>query len=157
MLIQMGIVGLPNVGKSSLFNLLTEQAIAAENYPFCTIGEKSSRSESYSYYLLWLRNKLLTCTCYRSSDPNEGRCPVPDERYDFLCGLWDPPSKHPAYLHIVDIAGLVKGAAEGAGLGNAFLSHIAAVDGIFHGGSIRSLLGICTHSRSLLVCSRACL
>ena len=59
---------------------------------------------------------------------------MPDTRYDFLCGLWEPPSKHPAYLHIVDIAGLVKGAAEGAGLGNAFLSHIAAVDGIFHGG-----------------------
>uniref|UniRef100_A0A7S2QU02 Obg-like ATPase 1 n=1 Tax=Chlamydomonas chlamydogama TaxID=225041 RepID=A0A7S2QU02_9CHLO len=100
--LKMGIVGLPNVGKSSLFNLLTEQAISAENYPFCTI------------------------------DPNEGRCPVPDERYDWLCNLWNPPSKYPAFLHIVDIAGLVKGAAEGAGLGNAFLSHIAAVDGIFH-------------------------
>ena len=78
------------------------QAIAAENYPFCTI------------------------------DPNEGRCPVPDTRYDYLCSQWEPPSKYPAYLSIVDIAGLVKGAAEGAGLGNAFLSHIAAVDGIFH-------------------------
>ncbi|KAG1659337.1 hypothetical protein FOA52_008391 [Chlamydomonas sp. UWO 241] len=100
--LKMGIVGLPNVGKSSLFNILTSQAIAAENYPFCTI------------------------------DPNEGRCPVPDERYNFLCDMWDPPSKYPAYLSITDIAGLVKGAAEGQGLGNAFLSHIAAVDGIFH-------------------------
>lgn len=100
--LKMGIVGMPNVGKSSLFNILTEQAIAAENYPFCTI------------------------------DPNEGRCPVPDIRYDYLCDLWNPPSKYPAYLSIVDIAGLVKGAAEGQGLGNAFLSHIAAVDGIYH-------------------------
>lgn len=100
--LKMGIVGMPNVGKSSLFNILTEQAIAAENYPFCTI------------------------------DPNEGRCPVPDARYDYLCDLWNPPSKYPAYLSIVDIAGLVKGAAEGQGLGNAFLSHIAAVDGIYH-------------------------
>lgn len=100
--LKMGIVGLPNVGKSSLFNLLTEQNIAAENYPFCTI------------------------------DPNESRCAVPDERYDWLCDLWKPPSMYPAYLHITDIAGLVRGAAEGAGLGNAFLSHIMAVDGIFH-------------------------
>lgn len=100
--LKMGIVGLPNVGKSSLFNLMTSQSIAAENYPFCTI------------------------------DPNESRCPVPDERYDFLCDMWQPPSKYPAYLHITDIAGLVRGASEGAGLGNAFLSHIAAVDGIFH-------------------------
>ncbi|KAG2446746.1 hypothetical protein HYH02_008307 [Chlamydomonas schloesseri] len=100
--LKMGIVGLPNVGKSSLFNLLTEQNIAAENYPFCTI------------------------------DPNESRCAVPDERYDWLCDLWKPPSMYPAYLQVTDIAGLVRGAAEGAGLGNAFLSHISAVDGIFH-------------------------
>ncbi|GIL89049.1 hypothetical protein Vretimale_16208 [Volvox reticuliferus] len=100
--LKMGIVGLPNVGKSSLFNLLTEQNIAAENYPFCTI------------------------------DPNESRCAVPDERYDWLCNLWKPPSMYPAYLQVTDIAGLVRGAAEGAGLGNAFLSHISAVDGIFH-------------------------
>lgn len=98
----MGILGLPNVGKSSLFNLMTEQSVAAENYPFCTI------------------------------DPNESRCPVPDLRYDWLCDLWDPPSKYPAYLHITDIAGLIKGASEGAGLGNAFLSHIQAVDGLYH-------------------------
>lgn len=65
-------------------------------------------------------------------EPNESRCAVPDERYEFLCGLWKPPSQYPAYLHVTDIAGLVKGAADGAGLGNAFLSHIQAVDGIFH-------------------------
>ncbi|KAG2494078.1 hypothetical protein HYH03_007720 [Edaphochlamys debaryana] len=100
--LKMGIVGLPNVGKSSLFNLLTAQNIAAENYPFCTI------------------------------DPNEARCAVPDERYDWLCNLWKPPSMYPAYLQVTDIAGLVRGAAEGAGLGNAFLSHISAVDGIYH-------------------------
>jgi obg-like ATPase 1 len=101
--LKMGIVGLPNVGKSSLFNLLGDSAnAAAENYPFCTI------------------------------DPNTARCPVPDKRYKQLCDIWDPPSKYPAYLHLVDIAGLIKGASEGAGLGNAFLSHIQAVDGIFH-------------------------
>lgn len=98
----MGVLGLPNVGKSSLFNLLTEQSVAAENYPFCTI------------------------------DPNESRCPVPDLRYDWLCELWQPASRIPAYLQITDIAGLIKGASEGAGLGNAFLSHIQAVDGLYH-------------------------
>lgn len=81
---------------------MTEQSVAAENYPFCTI------------------------------DPNESRCPVPDLRYEWLCDLWNPPSKYPAYLHITDIAGLIKGASEGAGLGNAFLSHIQAVDGLYH-------------------------
>ena len=100
--LKMGIVGLPNVGKSSLFNLLTNQSIAAENFPFCTI------------------------------EPNEARCAVPDERYDHLCSMWNPPSQYPAYLHVTDIAGLVRGAAEGAGLGNDFLSHIQAVDGVFH-------------------------
>lgn len=98
----MGILGLPNVGKSSLFNLLTDQAVAAENYPFCTI------------------------------DPNDSRCPVPDLRFDWLCELWNSPSRIPAYLHITDIAGLIRGASEGAGLGNAFLSHIQAVDGLYH-------------------------
>lgn len=98
----MGVLGLPNVGKSSLFNLLTEQSVAAENYPFCTI------------------------------DPNESRCPVPDLRFDWLCDLWQPASKIPAHLQITDIAGLIKGASEGAGLGNAFLSHIQAVDGLYH-------------------------
>lgn len=61
-----------------------------------------------------------------------GRCVVPDERYDLLCELWTPPSQVAAHLDLVDIAGLIKGASEGAGLGNAFLSHISAVDGIFH-------------------------
>ena len=79
--LKMGILGLPNVGKSSLFNLLTEQAVAAENYPFCTI------------------------------DPNESRCPVPDQRFQWLCDLWQPVSKIPAYLHITDIAGLIRGAS----------------------------------------------
>lgn len=87
---------------SSLFNLMTSQSVAAENYPFCTI------------------------------DPTEAKCPVPDQRFKFLCDLYAPVSKVPAVLSVTDIAGLIKGAAEGAGLGNAFLSHIAAVDGIFH-------------------------
>ncbi|KAJ3127487.1 hypothetical protein HK098_006265 [Nowakowskiella sp. JEL0407] len=65
-------------------------------------------------------------------EPNEARCPVPDERYDYLCSLWKPPSTQPAYLFVTDIAGLIRGASEGAGLGNAFLSHIQAVDGIYH-------------------------
>ena len=100
--LKMGLVGLPNVGKSSLFNLLTKQAVAAENYPFCTI------------------------------DPSEAKCPVPDQRFQYLVDLWKPPSVVPAALSVWDIAGIIKGAAEGAGLGNAFLSHIASVDGIFH-------------------------
>jgi obg-like ATPase 1 len=100
--LKMGILGLPNVGKSSLFNLLTKQSAAAENYPFCTI------------------------------EPNEARCLVPDARFDFLCDLFSPPSKIPAYLQVTDIAGIIRGASEGAGLGNAFLSHIASVDGLFH-------------------------
>lgn len=100
--LKMGIVGLPNVGKSTFFNILTKLQAAAENFPFCTI------------------------------DPNEGRVPVPDPRFDFLCEKYKPASKVPAFLNVVDIAGLVKGANEGHGLGNAFLSHIKACDGIFH-------------------------
>ena len=100
--LKMGLVGLPNVGKSSLFNLLTEQSAAAENYPFCTI------------------------------EPSEARCPVPDKRYDKLCHIWKPPSTICSYLMVTDIAGLIKGASEGAGLGNAFLSTIGACDGIYH-------------------------
>ncbi|KNC97877.1 GTP-binding protein YchF [Spizellomyces punctatus DAOM BR117] len=100
--LKMGIVGLPNVGKSSFFNALTNSAVAAENFPFCTI------------------------------DPSEARVAVPDPRFDWLCEFYKPASKVPAYLTVTDIAGLVKGAAEGQGLGNAFLSHIKAVDGIFH-------------------------
>uniref|UniRef100_A0A6Q2XU93 Obg-like ATPase 1 n=1 Tax=Esox lucius TaxID=8010 RepID=A0A6Q2XU93_ESOLU len=100
--LKIGIVGLPNVGKSTFFNVLTKSQAAAENFPFCTI------------------------------DPNESRVPIPDERYDFLCQFHKPVSKVPAFLNVVDIAGLVKGAHSGQGLGNAFLSHISACDGIFH-------------------------
>ncbi|KAI9230688.1 MAG: GTP-binding protein YchF [Piptocephalis tieghemiana] len=100
--LKIGVVGLPNVGKSTFFNAITNSAAAAENYPFCTI------------------------------DPEESRVAVPDERFDWLCKHYKPASKVPAYLTVIDIAGLVKGAAGGAGLGNAFLSHIRAVDGIFH-------------------------
>lgn len=100
--LKVGIVGVPNVGKSTFFNVLTASQAAAENFPFCTI------------------------------DPNESRVPVPDERFDYLCNYHKPASKVPAFLNIVDIAGLVKGASEGQGLGNAFLSHIKACDAIFH-------------------------
>jgi len=100
--LKMGIVGLPNVGKSSLFNLLTKLEVKAENYPFCT------------------------------KDPNKAQVPLPDAKWEFLCNIYQPASKVPSYLEVVDIAGLVKGANEGEGLGNAFLSHISAVDGIFH-------------------------
>ncbi|EEB17123.1 conserved hypothetical protein [Pediculus humanus corporis] len=100
--LKVGIVGIPNVGKSTFFNVLTKSSAAAENFPFCTI------------------------------DPNENKVPVPDERFDFLCDYFKPLSKVPAFLNVVDIAGLVKGAAEGQGLGNAFLSHIKACDAIFH-------------------------
>lgn len=98
-----GIVGLPNVGKSTFFNVLTKSSqAAAENFPFCTI------------------------------DPNEARVPVPDERWEWLVQHHKPASKVPAFLNVVDIAGLVKGASEGQGLGNAFLSHIKACDAMFH-------------------------
>lgn len=128
-------VGLPNVGKSTLFNTLTKLSIPAENFPFCTI------------------------------EPNEARVNIPDERFDWLCQLFKPKSEVlyafwfslglylfavstclqrlsmfalisvmqvSAFLEIHDIAGLVRGAHEGQGLGNNFLSHIRAVDGIFH-------------------------
>jgi len=100
--LKVGIVGLPNVGKSTFFNVLTKSQAAAENFPFCTI------------------------------DPNESRVPVPDTRFNYLCEYHKPASKVPAFLNVVDIAGLVKGAAEGQGLGNAFLSHIRACDALFH-------------------------
>jgi len=100
--LKVGILGLPNVGKSSFFNALTQSMAAAENYPFCTI------------------------------DPEEARCPVVDPRFDWLCEHYKPASRKPAELTVIDIAGLVKGAAEGQGLGNAFLSHVRAVDALFH-------------------------
>lgn len=100
--LKIGIVGLPNVGKSTFFNVLTKSAIPAENFPFCTI------------------------------DPNEARVQIPDYRFDMLVKDWKPKSQVPGYLNIVDIAGLVKGANEGQGLGNAFLSHISGCDAIFH-------------------------
>ena len=97
-----GIVGLPNVGKSTLFNALTNGGIAAENYPFCTI------------------------------DPNVGMVPVPDPRLDSLAGIVTPEKIIPTTMEFVDIAGLVAGASKGEGLGNQFLSHIREVDAIGH-------------------------
>lgn len=99
---KLGIVGLPNVGKSTLFNAITNAGAEAANYPFCTI------------------------------EPNVGIAPVPDERLDRLKEMYNPEKYTPAILEIVDIAGLVKGASEGEGLGNKFLSHIREVDAILH-------------------------
>ena len=99
---KLGVVGLPNVGKSTLFNAITCAGAQAANYPFCTI------------------------------EPNTGVVPVPDERLDVLCDIFKPQKRTPAMLEFVDIAGLVKGASHGEGLGNKFLSHIREVDAIVH-------------------------
>lgn len=99
---KLGIVGLPNVGKSTLFNAITNAGAQAANYAFCTI------------------------------DPNVGVVEVPDKRVDFLAKLYNPKKTTRATIEFVDIAGLVKGASKGEGLGNKFLSHIRGVDAIIH-------------------------
>lgn len=99
---KLGIVGLPNVGKSTLFNAITNAGAAAANYPFCTI------------------------------EPNVGVVAVPDTRLDKLAQMYSPKKYTPATIEFVDIAGLVKGASKGEGLGNKFLSHIREVDAIIH-------------------------
>lgn len=102
MAIKCGIVGLPNVGKSTLFNALTSAEIAAENYPFCTI------------------------------EPNVGVVPVPDPRLDVLAGIVNPAKVIPTTMEFVDIAGLVAGASKGEGLGNQFLANIRETNAIAH-------------------------
>ena len=99
---KLGIVGLPNVGKSTLFNALTNAGAESANYPFCTI------------------------------EPNVGVVAVPDKRMDVLAEMYNPEKYTPAVIEFVDIAGLVKGASKGEGLGNKFLSHIREVDAILH-------------------------
>ena len=99
---KLGVVGMPNVGKSTLFNAITNAGAQAANYPFCTI------------------------------EPNTGMVAVPDHRLDVLAEMYHPEKYTPAVLEFVDIAGLVKGASRGEGLGNKFLSHIREVDAIVH-------------------------
>lgn len=99
---KLGIVGLPNVGKSTLFNAITRAGAESANYPFCTI------------------------------EPNVGVVAVPDKRLDVLAKMYNPQKITPAFIEFVDIAGLVKGASRGEGLGNKFLSHIREVDAIVH-------------------------
>ena len=102
MALGIGIVGLPNVGKSTLFNALSSAGAQAANYPFCTI------------------------------EPNVGVVPVPDERLDQLSALVKPQKTIPTSLEFVDIAGLVRGASKGEGLGNQFLANIRQVDAVLH-------------------------
>ena len=100
--VRAGVVGMPNVGKSTTFNIMCNMSVPAENFPFCTI------------------------------DPTEARVELSDPNFKHLLEKFHPKSEVPAFLSVVDIAGLVKGAAEGEGLGNAFLSHINATDAIFN-------------------------
>ena len=99
---KLGIVGLQNVGKSTLFNAITNAGAESANYPFCTI------------------------------EPNIGMVTVPDERLDFLASIYEPKKYTPAVIEFVDIAGLVKGASKGEGLGNKFLSNIRNTDAVIH-------------------------
>ena len=99
---KLGIVGLPNVGKSTLFNALTNAGAESANYPFCTI------------------------------EPNVGVVTVPDARLDYLAEMYQPKKYTPATIEFVDIAGLVKGASQGEGLGNKFLGDIRNTDAIVH-------------------------
>ena len=99
---KLGIVGLPNVGKSTLFNAITNAGVPADNYAFCTI------------------------------DPNVGVVSVPDKRLEWLRDQHNPKKFTPAVIEFVDIAGLVKGASKGEGLGNKFLSNIRGCDAIVH-------------------------
>ena len=99
---KLGMVGLPNVGKSTLFNAITNAGAQSANYPFCTI------------------------------EPNVGMVSVPDERLEKLAEIYSPDKFTPAVIEFVDIAGLVKGASKGEGLGNKFLANIREVDAIVH-------------------------
>lgn len=112
--LSLGIVGLPNAGKSSLFNALTKKAVPAENFPFCTI------------------------------DKNVGVVEIPDDRLKELSNFFNAKKIVPSVMTFVDIAGLVKGASKGEGLGNQFLSHIREVDVIVFVFKFKSIDLLCT-------------